>query len=185
MRRAAQILEASVSPKAFFAALPKPCGLCGAATKMELQGIGPLCRKCHKHGKFQGNLVGQRPRQRALEALRPKEFIKLLQKKERHRQAYSNPTLDFENFNPDAVVSPDELISWFNAIGVGERQRRIASIWFPGQPGRVRAVKNIQSYLVNKRIAMTMRLEGHINTALRYEDICDSIYARLPDYARW
>jgi hypothetical protein len=51
--------------------------------------------------------------------------------------------------------------------------------------GYVRATKDLGNYASNKATAMQCRLDGKINSALMYEEICDRIYDGLPDYARW
>lgn len=51
--------------------------------------------------------------------------------------------------------------------------------------GAVRVVKDLANYACNKSVAMKEREQGRIKTALDYEGICERIYARLPDWAKW
>lgn len=92
---------------------------------------------------------------------------------------------DWENFNPDAEMDREELMKWIQFIGNGRRPLNVANFWFPNERGRLIAVINLRQYLWNKYTAMGLRLAGNINRALEYEGICDRIYNRLPDYARW
>lgn len=57
---------------------------------------------------------------------------------------------------------------------------------FPDRPnGYVAARENIAHYAANKATAMRCRARGEITTAMIYERICQHIYDKLPDYARW
>ena len=57
---------------------------------------------------------------------------------------------------------------------------------FPDRPtGYVKAAMQLCYYASNKATAQKLRLEGRIDTALIYESICDTIYDRLPEWARW
>lgn len=56
---------------------------------------------------------------------------------------------------------------------------------FPTCPkGFVRATKDLGHYAGNKAMAMKLRLDGDIQTALMYESICERIYASLPTWAK-
>jgi len=58
--------------------------------------------------------------------------------------------------------------------------------FFPERPqGYVGAAKMLGNYAANKATAMRLRLGGKIAQAMVFEGICDSIYCRLPDYAKW
>jgi hypothetical protein len=48
-----------------------------------------------------------------------------------------------------------------------------------------RATADLANYAINLATAMQCRLRGEIETALTYEAIVDSIWAKLPDFARW
>lgn len=87
--------------------------------------------------------------------------------------------------NLDGFTNPKELWEfWKSASGV--RPIATARKLFPTRPrGYVRATKDLGNYAVNKATAMRCRLDGGINTALIFEDICDTIYDRLPEYAKW
>lgn len=57
---------------------------------------------------------------------------------------------------------------------------------FPDRPkGYVAVVKALGHYAANKAVAMRLRAEGQVVSALQYEDICDRIYDRLPEWAKW
>lgn len=51
--------------------------------------------------------------------------------------------------------------------------------------GYVKAAKMLGNYAANKATAMKLRSGGKIAQAMVFEGICDSIYCRLPDYAKW
>ena len=57
---------------------------------------------------------------------------------------------------------------------------------FPeGGKGTNIAARDLVAYAWNKSTAMQCRLRGDISTAWRYEGICDRIFDRLPEFARW
>ena len=89
-----------------------------------------------------------------------------------------------EDLNLDGM-SMDELWSlWQQTHSV--RPIQFARTLFPAKPkGYVRATKSLGNYACNKSVAMRLRLKGNISAAIRYENICDSIYSRLPEYAKW
>jgi hypothetical protein len=76
-------------------------------------------------------------------------------------------------------------------------QAELMAFWFEHQSGRnckalglagkgsVEAANNLSCYAANKSAAMDCRLKGDIPAALMYEGICDRIYGRLPESARW
>ncbi len=116
-------------------------------------------------------------RARALvEAESAKEFILRIGK-------VPSASFSWDSFDPDADI--DELHKWVAYIGNGRCPRAAANRWFPGKPGRVLAVRSIRGYLGNVITAKRLRLEGNVEVAQHYERIADSIYSRLPDYARW
>lgn len=90
----------------------------------------------------------------------------------------------WDNFMPDAEIDPEALVPWIEYIE-RNRSQAVGDKWFPGQNGRTIAVANIKQYLHNKLHAMRSRLQGNIQAALEYEGRCDSLYNRLPDYAKW
>lgn len=47
------------------------------------------------------------------------------------------------------------------------------------------AVREMASYCEGKQYAMQSRKAGKIDYALRFEQSCDVVYGRLPDWARW
>lgn len=66
------------------------------------------------------------------------------------------------------------------------KSREAGRIMFPARPaGYARETKNLAHYAWNKTTAMRCRAEGKVDVALQYESICDRIYARLPEFARW
>ncbi len=85
--------------------------------------------------------------------------------------------------NLDAMPR-DELLQWKRAVH--EHEIKVARQLFPLKPpGYLRATRDLCVYADLKATAMQMRLNGNINGALHYEGLCESIYNRLPDYARW
>lgn len=70
---------------------------------------------------------------------------------------------------------------------INRRPGRIQSAaLFPDKPkGYVSATNDLSCYASNKATAQKLRLEGNISTAIMYENICDSIYNRLPEWAKW
>lgn len=63
---------------------------------------------------------------------------------------------------------------------------RTARKLFPDRPNRyVTTTRDLGHYAANKASAQSCRLRGDIPAAVAYESICESIYKRLPDYARW
>lgn len=51
--------------------------------------------------------------------------------------------------------------------------------------GATRAARDLNNYAWNLITARNCRARGEIETALRYERICESIYEGLPAFARW
>jgi hypothetical protein len=87
--------------------------------------------------------------------------------------------------NLDAM-SESELRQFVAGIGNGTRPMEAARRMFPDQgDGAVRATLDLRNYAWNKITAMSLRAEGDIPQAKKYEDICDSIYSKLPQWARW
>lgn len=68
----------------------------------------------------------------------------------------------------------------------GLRPRSLARKLFPDHPkGLERATRDLHNYAWNKITAMACRGRGDVSTALHYEAICDRIYNKLPEFARW
>jgi hypothetical protein len=85
------------------------------------------------------------------------------------------------------TTNPAELWELWKILGASSvRPVAQARLLFPTRPdGFVRATCDLRNYAANKATAMTARLAGNIDTALAYERICDAIYSRLPEYAKW
>lgn len=82
------------------------------------------------------------------------------------------------------TTNSDELRLWARGIEI-HPVRRAREI-FPERPaGFVRAARMYMHYAYNKATAMECRARGTIETAQSYEKICDSIYERMPAFARW
>lgn len=90
-----------------------------------------------------------------------------------------------ENFNPDAM-SADDLLEFAHSAR-GLRPATKARQFFGGTTpkGYVTAFKACRAYADNKATAMKCRERGEIETARRYEAICQRIYDGLPHYAKW
>ncbi len=82
-------------------------------------------------------------------------------------------------------VHQDELWEFWQATN-SVRPIVMARRLFPDRPkGYVAVTRDLGNYAANRATAMKCRLEGQIDTALMYESICERIYQRLPDYAKW
>ena len=49
----------------------------------------------------------------------------------------------------------------------------------------VKDIKLIMHYAINKLVSMQLRESGKIQDAMKYESICENIYNRLSESARW
>jgi len=86
--------------------------------------------------------------------------------------------------NLDGFGDADNL--WSFAECVRTNPRACARILFPDRPkGYVSETKMLCHYAYNKATAMRCRLDGRIPAALIYERICEDIYGRLAEFARW
>lgn len=93
-------------------------------------------------------------------------------------------TTTIDNLNLDGMNADELWKIWQETYSV--RPIRIARQWFADKPkGYVLAAKNIGHYASSKATAMMCRDRGDIQAAMMYEAICDRIYDRLPEYARW
>jgi hypothetical protein len=81
--------------------------------------------------------------------------------------------------NLDGMVE-SELADWLHDLGHGARP----NIFGSGKH-TIRATIELRCYGWNKLAAMKLRANGDIDSALRYECICDEIYNRLPEWAKW
>ena len=99
--------------------------------------------------------------------------------------------------NPDGC-NRQELLDLAQYIGNGTRpMAQAAALWpnefietipdySPSEPvGRLYVCKAIRNYCWNKATAMAQREQGQIQTAISYEQICETIYNRLPTWAKW
>ncbi len=90
---------------------------------------------------------------------------------------YGSPNLD--------GVDPAELWEFWQATN-SVRPIRMARRLFPDRPkGYVSVTRDLGCYASNRATAMKCRVEGKISIAQDYETICDRIYSRLPEYAKW
>lgn len=88
------------------------------------------------------------------------------------------PNLDCYSVNADDV--------WKLAECLTRQSRHAGRIMFPHRTaGYVSATINLGHYAYNKATAMRCRARGDSLGAGNYDAICDRIYARLPEYARW
>ncbi len=86
--------------------------------------------------------------------------------------------------NLDCMNQDDLWEFWKKTNSV--RPIRFARTLFPEKPqGYVSTTKCLGAYAANKSVAMKLRLDGNIQGAIVYENICDRIYRELPEYARW
>ena len=63
--------------------------------------------------------------------------------------------------------------------------RNYRDIFPKGGKGTKRAVADLANYASNKHAAIYCREHGWINRATMYENTADSIYSKLPDFAKW
>lgn len=85
--------------------------------------------------------------------------------------------------NIDAMTADEAMQFW---AGGQCNPVKKARAMFPDRPkGYVTAFHDLRHYAGNISAAKACRLRGDVQTALAYEDICDSIYNRLPEFARW
>lgn len=92
-------------------------------------------------------------------------------------------TVTFDELNLD-VMEETELREFAN--NATQRSIVTARKLFPErQPGFVNATRMLGHYAWNKLTAMNLRKQGHVDRALTYEKICDGIYGRLPQFAKW
>jgi hypothetical protein len=85
--------------------------------------------------------------------------------------------------NLDAMPADDLMRFWLvHQRGNRKRAREL----FPDTPALyTRVAANLANYASNKATAMQCRLRGDVQAATIYERICDDIYGRLPEWARW
>ena len=75
----------------------------------------------------------------------------------------------------------DDVQAWWE-----QHKDKPAATIFPRKPkGYIGAFADLLSYAYNKSTAMQFRIGGDIPQALKYEEMCDRIYNRLPAYAKW
>lgn len=90
---------------------------------------------------------------------------------------YGTPNLDAQSI--------DDLWEFWKETN-SVRPIRFARRLFPDRPkGYVAVTRDIGCYASNRATAMKCRLEGKIQIAIQYEDICERIYQRLPQWAKW
>lgn len=87
------------------------------------------------------------------------------------------------NLNLDSYISTEQLQE--TGIELNNHPRLYADKYFHGQINPVKTVKWLMAYTWNKSTAMRLRTEGKIDIAIKYEKICEKIYNKLPDYAKW
>jgi hypothetical protein len=63
--------------------------------------------------------------------------------------------------------------------------RRYRDLFPQGGKDTKRATGDLANYASNLHTAQQCRSRGDIASALAYEEICESIYAALPGFAKW
>lgn len=77
----------------------------------------------------------------------------------------------------------DELS--LRAFWMKHQRGRLYRELFPmGGTGTRKACADLANYAANKSTAIHCRLNGNITSAMEYEQICDSIYSKLPAFAK-
>ena len=89
-----------------------------------------------------------------------------------------------DDLNPDGMF-PQDIQQWIEFICTGPQIQTAAKQLFGDQDNAVSATECVLAYLTNKLAAMNHRISGNIPEALRFDNICDSLYNELPAYARW
>lgn len=85
--------------------------------------------------------------------------------------------------NPDGCSEQDIRLA---AVAIGRSPVNVARILFTERPkGYVTATRDLGHYCWNKTTAMACRRRGDIQSAIVYENICETIYNRLPGWAKW
>ena len=99
--------------------------------------------------------------------------------------SHNHGGMKMETPNLDGMF-PDDLRAFAMECTQGIRPIRAARKYFgTSAKGRTRAIRDLGHYAWNKLTAMECRIRGDIPAALNYEAICDRIYGRLPNFARW
>lgn len=81
-------------------------------------------------------------------------------------------------------VDPDDIMKLGDCLNV--QARHAGRIMFPSRPtGYVMVTHSLASYAYSKAAAMRCRVRGSMVQAQTYEGICERIYTRLPDWAKW
>lgn len=84
--------------------------------------------------------------------------------------------------NLDAYADANDLMEFWQRYAGGAHYREL----FPaGGKGSILATADLANYAANKATAMRLRARGNIREAIIYENICDRIYSKLPDTARF
>jgi len=84
--------------------------------------------------------------------------------------------------NFDAMTQ-DELRSFWSRWHVTTRKKAATLV---GDRSDARNIVEILAcYAINKLCAVSLRLEGKIETAMKYEQDCQLAYERLPEDVRW
>jgi hypothetical protein len=95
-------------------------------------------------------------------------------------------SLDFTLLNSNLDGLDKSTLLELGRAPLGIRPVAQARLVFPDRPkGYVETFRSLKHYAMNKAVAMEQRESGKIQTAQQYETICESIYSRLPEYARW
>ena len=88
------------------------------------------------------------------------------------------------DLNLDAMPI-EEVKAFAYKCGTCRTHLSVARELFPDRPKGYRNAANLLGhYAWNKLTAMDLRLKGSIEGAIQYENICDSIYSRLPEWAK-
>ena len=92
---------------------------------------------------------------------------------------------DEETGAPNLDAMPRDELRAF-AKRIKEAPGIQAATLFPARPvGYLTATRDLRTYAEHKALAMSHRERGLIASALHYESYCESLYNRLPAFARW
>ena len=82
-------------------------------------------------------------------------------------------------------MEPGDLLGFWVKYQRNGKRADCAELLGGRFPGYTVVAGDLGAYAANKATAIRCRLEGHVDRAMVYEDICDRIYQGLPDRARW
>lgn len=87
--------------------------------------------------------------------------------------------------NLDALEQEDGSVLKAFAQNILDDVPKMAETMFPGRPLRETIVRELANYALEKAASYEARLAGKTQLAREHDDRCETIYNRLPRWARW